>query len=89
LFFIHSKQKKGMSRKIKLTEVAQHDKLEDVWIVIHNKVYDVTHFIGEHPGGDILMDGAGKDATGLFEDIGHSSDARSMLKDYYIGDLVK
>lgn len=30
---------------------------------------------------------SGRDATDDFEDIGHSSDARKMLEEYYIGDL--
>lgn len=29
----------------------------------------------------------GKDATESFEDVGHSTDARELMKDYYIGDL--
>ena len=30
---------------------------------------------------------AGSDATASFEEIGHSEDARSQLKEFYIGDL--
>ena len=33
------------------------------------------------------MEQAGRDATESFEDVGHSSDAREMLKQYYIGDV--
>lgn len=33
------------------------------------------------------MEQAGGDATESFEDVGHSSDAREMLKQYYIGDV--
>ena len=29
----------------------------------------------------------GQDGTEAFEDVGHSSDARAMQMDYYIGDL--
>ena len=35
------------------------------------KVYDVTKFVDQHPGGDLIVDGAGKVATDLFEDVGH------------------
>lgn len=31
---------------------------------------------------------AGKDATAGFDDFGHSSDAKRMLKDFLIGELV-
>lgn len=34
-----------------------------------------------------MIDNAGGDATEAFEDIGHSTDAREMMKDYLIGDL--
>lgn len=30
---------------------------------------------------------AGKDATDDFEDVGHSSSARAMLDEYYVGDI--
>ena len=31
----------------------------------------------------------GEDCTNAFEDVGHSSSAYEMLKDFYIGDLVE
>ena len=36
-----------------------------------------------------MIENAGDDATEAFEDVGHSSDAREMLKDYLIGELVE
>ena len=33
------------------------------------------------------MENAGIDSTEGFEDVGHSSDAREMLKEYLIGEL--
>lgn len=33
------------------------------------------------------MEQAGADATESFEDVGHSTDAREMLIQYYIGEL--
>jgi len=70
-----------------LEDVKKHNNKKDLWIAIHKKVYNVTTFLNEHPGGDILLDGAGKDATSLFDDIGHSDTATSLLKKYFIGDL--
>lgn len=73
---------------IRLEEVRQHNSLKSSWVVIHNKVYDVTKFLEEHPGGEeVLLEQAGKDATESFEDVGHSSDARSLSEDYLIGKL--
>jgi cytochrome b involved in lipid metabolism len=51
------------------------------------KVYDVTKYLDDHPGGaEVMLDVAGQDADEFFEDIGHSNDARAELKKYYIGD---
>lgn len=71
-----------------LAQVGQHNKPDDVWMVIHNKVYDVTKYLEEHPGGSaILVEVAGQDATQEFEDVGHSSEASEWLDGLYIGDL--
>ncbi|KAF0884201.1 CYB5B protein, partial [Crocuta crocuta] len=72
----------------RLEEVAKHNSMKEIWLVIHGRVYDVTRFLNEHPGGEeVLMEQAGADASESFEDVGHSSDAREMLKQYYIGDV--
>lgn len=31
----------------------------------------------------------GGDATDAFEDVGHSTDARELMKDYLIGDVIE
>uniref|UniRef100_A0A8C6CPZ1 Cytochrome b5 n=1 Tax=Moschus moschiferus TaxID=68415 RepID=A0A8C6CPZ1_MOSMO len=72
----------------RLEEVAKRNSTKEMWLVIHGRVYDVSRFLNEHPGGEeVLMEQAGGDATESFEDVGHSSDAREMLKQYYIGDV--
>lgn len=80
------------AKVFKLEEVKEHNnsKGEDksIWVVIHDKVYDITKFLDEHPGGEeILIENAGTDSTESFEDVGHSSDAREMLEAYYVGEL--
>ena len=57
------------------------------WFVHEGKVYDVTTYLDDHPGGaeSILLE-AGGDATVEFNAI-HSLKAKSMLENYYIGDL--
>ena len=55
-----------------LNDVAKHRFVEDCWIVLgdegEKKVYDITKFLDDHPGGpEILMDLAGKDAQADFE----------------------
>ncbi|KAJ7098803.1 FMN-dependent dehydrogenase-domain-containing protein [Mycena belliarum] len=55
--------------------VALHNNRESCWIIVHGKVYDVTEFLDEHPGGSkIILKYAGKDATQEYEPI-HPPDA--------------
>lgn len=71
-----------------LEEIRSHNSMKDTWLIIHDKVYDITHFLEEHPGGEeVLVEQAGADATESFEDVGHSTDAREMLEEYYLGEL--
>ena len=43
-------------------EVAQHNTADDLWFVIHKKVYDVTKFQHDYPGGnEVLVDNSGID----------------------------
>lgn len=37
----------------------------------------------------MLLEQAGHDGTEAFEDVGHSSDAREMRKQFLIGELVE
>ena len=78
----------GKAKEYSLDEIAKHNTEEDCWLVIHGKVYDVTEFLPDHPGGpEIIVDLAGKDATDEFEDIGHSEDARQMMAEYEVGEI--
>jgi len=75
-------------KKYSLKEVEEHSSCKSSWIVLHNLVYDVTKFLEEHPGGEeVLLEQAGREATEAFEDVGHSTDARAMMKNYVIGEL--
>ncbi len=77
-----------MGKKFTWDEVKRHNKESDCWIVVKGKVYDVTAFLEEHPGGaEVLLDQGGKDATFPFEDVGHSEGAINDLKALEIGDL--
>jgi len=76
-------------REITLTECKEHSSEESCWLVMHGKVYDVTEFLDDHPGGDeIILQAAGRDATDDFEDVGHSEAARRQLEPMLIGTYV-
>ncbi|XP_071345545.1 cytochrome b5 type B isoform X2 [Trachinotus anak] len=71
-----------------LEQIRLHNMSNDTWLIIHDKVYDITGFLEEHPGGEeVLLEQGGADATESFEDVGHSTDAREMLQQYYVGEL--
>ncbi|PPQ89391.1 hypothetical protein CVT25_002209 [Psilocybe cyanescens] len=58
-----------------LQQVAQHKSHSSCWVIIKNKVYDVTEFLPEHPGGAaIILKYGGRDATSAYEPI-HPPDA--------------
>jgi cytochrome b involved in lipid metabolism len=80
-----------MSTKVvTLDELRQHTTKESIWVLLNGKVYDVSKFIDEHPGGDeVILSEAGKDATEAFEDVGHSDEARALLPGFLVGEFEK
>ncbi|GKU87883.1 hypothetical protein SLEP1_g2213 [Rubroshorea leprosula] len=69
-------------------EVTKHKERDNIWLLISGKVYDVTQFMEEHPGGDeVLLAATGRDATDDFEDVGHSDDAKELMQKYYIAEI--
>lgn len=50
----------------------------------------MSWIIKQHPGGgELISDVAGRDCTKEFEDFGHSTDAKQLLKKYKIGELIE
>lgn len=80
-------------------EVAKNNTPESCWTIIDNKVYDLTKYIVEHPGGSEIERACGIDASSYFnsrrsedgQSIGsgtpHSQRAKNELTEFYIGDL--
>jgi cytochrome b involved in lipid metabolism len=82
------------NKEITAADVAKHNTESDCWIIIGNaktggeKVYDVSKYLDEHPGGaEVIMEFAGGNADTMFEDIGHSKDARTKMAEFLIGNL--
>ncbi|KAL7455157.1 hypothetical protein ACHAWC_006719 [Mediolabrus comicus] len=63
-------QRRGapIRRNITISEVKQHNKPYDGWIILRGKVYNIAPYLAYHPGGsEILEKCLGRDATALFD----------------------
>ena len=77
-------------KKIPLSEIEKHNKENDCWVILYDKVYDLTEFINEHPGGkDSIMLYAGKDATEAFDLIHDESVLDKYTPNAKIGEVQK
>jgi 4-hydroxysphinganine ceramide fatty acyl 2-hydroxylase len=83
-----------MSKRVRAysaEEVAKHNSAGSCWITRAGKVYDVTAFLQDHPGGDdLILQHAGKDVEDIMRDVvehEHSDSAYDMLQDYAIGKI--
>eukprot|EP00884_Botryococcus_braunii_P013438 jgi/Botrbrau1/22095/Bobra.0206s0021.1 len=68
-------------------DLSRHNTVDDCYIAIGDSVYDVTKWITDHPGGDVLLSYAGRDATDVFTAF-HSDSGWSRLKDFRCGQYV-
>ncbi|KAH7119741.1 cytochrome b5-like heme/steroid binding domain-containing protein [Dendryphion nanum] len=72
------------------SDVSEHATKKDLFIVVHDKVYNASSFVDEHPGGEeVMLDVGGQDATEAFEDVGHSDEAREILDGLLVGSLKR
>ncbi|RYP67698.1 hypothetical protein DL771_007105 [Monosporascus sp. 5C6A] len=78
------------SKEFTYQDIAEHNTKKDLYLVIHDNVYDCTKFVDEHPGGEeVMLDVGGQDATEAFEDVGHSDEARETLAQLLVGKLKR
>jgi cytochrome b involved in lipid metabolism len=55
-------------RVISADELGAHASRGDCWTAIHGKVYDVTSFLDQHPGGaKVMLKYAGIDSSQAFD----------------------
>jgi len=68
-------------------QVAAHNRADDCWISVEGKVYDVTEFMKEHPGGKkLLLSVAGQDASNQFRSF-HGAHVLSQHEHLCVGTL--
>ncbi|KAF4777297.1 cytochrome b2 [Colletotrichum scovillei] len=74
---------------ISVTDLSKHNTKSDCWIAVHSKVWDITDFINEHPGGPlVLLKCAGSNATKIFDEV-HAPDILEELPDEKFIGLLK
>lgn len=73
--------------KLCLCEVKRHTTTASCWLVVNQRVYDVTSLLDAHPGGarSLLRKAGGQDCDRDMKF--HSSLARRMLEHYFVGKL--
>lgn len=73
-------------------EVNTHNTAKSCYVTLDGKVYDVTDFLDDHPGGaDLILEYAGKDVKTIMEDEVshfHSPAAYEVLDDSLVGFLA-
>ena len=79
---------------ITVTEVTKHNTSGDCWVIISEKVYNVTSYLNLHPAGPgTITPYCGKDATVAFDTKGgrgsHSQRAKNTLDNYYVGNVLR
>jgi len=80
----------GSLRAYSPAEIARHDDSADCWLVVAGRVYDVTAYLRQHPGGSrTILPWCGRESTEAFatEDGRgeHSPEAYHLLSGYLIG----
>ena len=71
----------------RVDQIKPHNKATDLWLIIDNKVYDVTDFVEDHEGGSAILRKAGLDNSKGFKGSQHPAKVFEMIDEYYIGDL--
>ncbi|KAL4392259.1 hypothetical protein AHAS_Ahas03G0327200 [Arachis hypogaea] len=81
----HVVEKKYMTPE----ELKEHNKPGDLWISIQGKVYNVTDWAKDHPGGDVpITNLAGQDVTDAFIAY-HPGTAWQYLDKFFTGYHLK
>jgi cytochrome b involved in lipid metabolism len=82
----------GEERFFTWQEVAKHNTAASAWVIIDRRVYDITEFMPNHPGGqEMLLLSAGRECTDLFTMYHWWDDAakaRAIMAKYLVGRLA-
>lgn len=82
----------GKWRQITPEEVEQHNKEDDLWIIIDGSVYDLTKYHKQHPapaGPGVIIKNAGQDSSAPFRHAKHSPKAMELRDKFKVGELER
>jgi len=73
-----------------LASLASHSTPDDCWTIISGRLYNITAYLPVHPGGPVIRQACGRDATELFATKGeagrdHSDFAKRLLNQFLVG----
>lgn len=70
-------------------DVESHSNAKSCYVTVGTKVYDVTDFLDDHPGGaDLILENAGKDVAEIMQDEishFHTEAAYEILEEHLVG----
>lgn len=74
-----------------LLQVAEHADVASCWTTVNGSVYDLSAWIGQHPGGEKnILDLCGKDGSAAFSaQHGAATKPENILASYKIGVLAQ
>ena len=73
-----------------IEEIGKHNKEDDMWTHYKGNVYDLTKFVKNHPGGNVILRAAGKDLEKVWQEYNvgwheMNENVMKLLESYKIG----
>jgi cytochrome b involved in lipid metabolism len=88
--FESENEKADLPNEYTMAEISMHASAANCWTAIRGNVYDLTSFVGKHPGGKEILRVCGKDGTKAFtSQHGGSRSPENTLASFQIGVLKK
>ncbi|RFU25641.1 hypothetical protein B7463_g10692, partial [Scytalidium lignicola] len=78
------------TRRIRLSEVKQHGAdSPEPWVARGTSVYDITHWVSAHPGGEVILRAAGGSIDPYWKifSIHNKQDVYDILEQFKIGEI--
>jgi len=70
--------------KYRIEEISQHNNMDSCWLIVKNRVYDITPFLNTHPiDSNVILKKGGTDVS--LDYRFHSKKTRKLWKKYFIG----